>query len=191
MPTKRPNGSDSGLAPVYILAGGQSRRFGSDKAREIIQGQPLILLLANTLREGSRRVSVVARKTDAYGDLGLRTIGDEIPGKGPLGGILTALRDAGDDPWVGIVACDWVGVAAQWLRRLESSTGHGDVILFESTREQPLFGLYRASLASKIAERIGSDQLKMQDLLAAINVARVPAPRGWMDGVNMNRPIQR
>jgi len=53
----------------------------------------MIVDLAESLGEVADGVTVVAREVDAYTDLGLRTIADVIPDKGPLGGILTAIEE--------------------------------------------------------------------------------------------------
>jgi molybdopterin-guanine dinucleotide biosynthesis protein A len=78
---------------AYILAGGKSRRFGSDKALAMVEGRPLIARLADRVRPHVARVTVVAERVDKYAHLGLRTIGDVVAGLGPLGGLRTALED--------------------------------------------------------------------------------------------------
>lgn len=70
--------------PVYILAGGRSSRFGSDKARAALHGRPMIVRIAELLRPVAESMIVVAEQSDKYADLGLLTIADAIPGQGPL-----------------------------------------------------------------------------------------------------------
>src|SRR4051794_14706591 len=76
--------------PAYILAGGQSQRFGSDKARAPLDGKPLIVHVAESLKPIASSVTVVAKDFGEYDDLGLVSIGDLQPGLGPMGGLLTA-----------------------------------------------------------------------------------------------------
>ena len=118
-------------AMPYILAGGRSRRFGRDKARATVAGRPMIQRIAEALSSGSEieigidggvgvrgglrgGVTVVASEVGAYADLGLRTIADRLPGRGPLAGVAAALADPGPaseaaaSDWCLIVACDWV-----------------------------------------------------------------------------------
>ena len=193
MPTPRRNGSDANgpRVPVYILAGGRSRRFGSDKARAAIEGLPLILHVAESLADVADGVTVVAREAGAYADLGLRTIGDVVRDKGPLGGLLTAIDDRGHDGWVFITACDWVGIQGSWVCRLLSERREGDAVLFESGRDQPLFGLYHTSARAAVAKQIGLGQLKMLHLLDEIDIVKVPAPDGFDRAVNLNQPTDR
>src|SRR5262245_25811683 len=66
----------------FILAGGQSRRMGRDKAT--LKWGP-----ASLLDHMTQLLSTVA---DPVRVVGREELPDRIPGKGPLGGILTALE---------------------------------------------------------------------------------------------------
>ncbi len=179
------------VVPAYILAGGRSRRFGSDKARALVEGVPLIVGLARSLAEAGLPVTVVAARRDAYTDLKLRTIGDIVPGCGPLGGLWTALDDHRREGWVFLCACDWVGVRPEWVSMLLAKSGGAQAVLFGSDREQPLFGFYHSSIREKVVGRVQAGRLKMLDLLPEIDVRTVPAPQGWHQAVNLNRPTDR
>ncbi|MDQ3331429.1 MAG: molybdenum cofactor guanylyltransferase, partial [Planctomycetota bacterium] len=102
----------------YVLAGGKSSRFGSDKARAILDGVPLIVRVAVTVAEKCRPVIAVADVVGKYDDLGLLTIADRRPGLGPLTGLETALahRLAQHGPgWLLLVSCDLAAVKAEWI----------------------------------------------------------------------------
>lgn len=111
----------TGLA-AYILAGGQSRRFGADKAAVVIDGQPQLVRLADDLARIGCGVSVVTGRPDTYRQLGLRTLVDRRPGLGPLAGLERALEDAtassGPLPWVLVLACDTLDLPSRWLGAL-------------------------------------------------------------------------
>lgn len=79
--------------PAYILAGGQSSRFGSDKARVEIAGRANVVRLAEQLQSRTCAVSLVAQRTSDYADLAIRTLSDVIPNAGPLAGVITVLED--------------------------------------------------------------------------------------------------
>ncbi len=78
---------------VYILSGGYSSRFGSDKARVRIGGRELIRSVADELRSIGP-ITVVADSFGKYGDLGLNTVGDIWPHLGPMGGLLSSILHA-------------------------------------------------------------------------------------------------
>lgn len=188
-----PDGSSSAVAervPVYILAGGESRRFGRDKARVRMGGTPLVVRIAETLGEVAARTTVVARDAARYDDLGLRTIGDLTPGKGPIGGLLAALDDVGGNAWILLSACDWIGIQTQWARTLLAARrdGTGAVVFRTRERREPLFSLYHTDIRSTVAEQIDSGSLAMHELLDRINVVTVAAPHGWAEVTNLNHP---
>lgn len=74
-----------GLA--VILAGGQGRRIGGDKARVMLAGRPLWQHVAERLKPQVARLAV--NGTGAFG--AYPVIADVEPGLGPLGGVLTAM----------------------------------------------------------------------------------------------------
>jgi molybdopterin-guanine dinucleotide biosynthesis protein A len=112
-----------------------------------------------------------------------------VPDRGPVGGLLTALHDLGDDEWLLLSACDWVGIESDWLhalldRQLEAT----HVILFETDRYEPLLSLYHRSVRSAVRERIDAGDLAMHRLLSRLDVTAVAAPPGWDQVTNLNRP---
>ena len=70
----------------FVLAGGRSRRFGTDKARACINGQPLVQRIADHLLPEAKGVCVVADRADKYADLGLATLADPFPPGAPSTG---------------------------------------------------------------------------------------------------------
>jgi molybdopterin-guanine dinucleotide biosynthesis protein A len=191
MTTVRRSGSDSfpAAVPVYILAGGKSRRFGSDKARALHHGTPLITGVARALEPVASRITVVAAASGGYDDLGLQTIGDILPEKGPMGGLLSAVDDCRGAQWLLLSACDWVGIQERWARVLLAQRQNSlQVILFRSDRLEPLFALYHTSIRKMAARLIDDGRLKMIELIDSVKTNAIPAPGGWSDVVNLNRP---
>ena len=186
-----PSGSEekTPTIPVYILAGGQSRRYGSDKARALHHNTPLVVGVARALETVASRVTVVAATAGAYDDLGLKTIGDVVPQKGPLGGLLTAIEDCGDSEWFFLVACDWVGVRSRWVRTLlQNRKKESRAVVFKDDRYQPLFALYHTSLRDSVAKLVGADRLEMRSIFERAETVTLPTPAGWDDAINLNRP---
>ena len=75
-----------------IIAGGQSRRFGSDKALAMIDGRPMIAHVICALRPQVEAMAICGRDW-----LGLTSLPDLRDGRiGPLAGIEAALEHAAD-----------------------------------------------------------------------------------------------
>jgi molybdopterin-guanine dinucleotide biosynthesis protein A len=78
---------------AIILAGGQSRRMGRDKAWIDYDGQPLVKLTLNKLRQiGISEIFISGRPDVDYTSLGVPVCLDVEPGLGPLGGIERGLH---------------------------------------------------------------------------------------------------
>lgn len=186
-----PNAGREAL-PVYILAGGRSRRYGSDKARALIGGEALLVRVARQLREIASGITVVVGSCGDYADLGLRTVVDIVPGKGPMGGLLTALEDVSPGTWLFLAACDQLGIRAAWARALlDARSDDVPAVVYRSDRFHPLFGLYHATLVNEVRRRIQRGDLKMQHLLEEISARVLSVPEGWEELVNLNRPSDR
>lgn len=73
-----------------LLAGGQSRRMGADKATLRFRGQRLIDKVAHEL---AKALSVTPDRLVVSGNVeGYHSIPDQIPGLGPIGGIKTIVE---------------------------------------------------------------------------------------------------
>ncbi len=143
------------IARAYILAGGQSRRFGFDKARVFRNGVPNIQLLSQNLITAGLAVTAIAQQTRQYEDLGIPTIADRIRDGGPLIGILTALMDEKtrcSEGWVLILTCDTFQSSTDWIALLSGAvTASSSVVLFQDDRLQPFPGLYHTRLMEEFA----------------------------------------
>ncbi|MEW5771910.1 MAG: molybdenum cofactor guanylyltransferase [Thermodesulfobacteriota bacterium] len=98
-----------------VLAGGRSTRLGRDKVELPVHGQSL---LARTVALAARfcgRVVVSGRNPADLG-LDLPWLPDDVPGQGPLGGILTGLTRLGGPLLV--LACDLPLLDADTVARL-------------------------------------------------------------------------
>jgi molybdopterin-guanine dinucleotide biosynthesis protein A len=87
-----------------VLAGGRSRRFGSDKAQAEIAGKPLIEHAVEGLRQFAEAVVVCGRVMDGVTSLPDRP----APDMGPLGGLNAALHHAAANGFHGVlsIGCD-------------------------------------------------------------------------------------
>jgi molybdenum cofactor guanylyltransferase len=178
--------------PVYIVAGGQSRRYGGDKARALLSGVPMIRRVAEVLEPVARSVTVVAASRGAYGDLGLVTIGDLRPGMGPLGGLDTALADRvgrHGEGWLLLASCDLVEPRDGWARRLmDRRRPNAQVVAFRGERWEPLFALYHSSIRLRIRRQLETGGGAMWRLIEQAHHVPVPLPDGVTGIAQINTP---
>ena len=175
--------------PAYILAGGQSRRFGSDKARALLCGEPLIAAVARVAQTAGLEVTVIADRAAKYAGLGLHTIADIMPGLGPLGGLYTLWNHSPRAEWALVLACDMAPLRAEWLRALVTAQHEGaDAVLFDTENPQPLLACYRRTTAPLVPGLLREESASMKALLRQCRVETVPAPASLGTLRNVNRP---
>ncbi len=103
------NRSDDGWTGV-VLAGGRSSRMGRDKALIPYAGRTLLERALDILEPQVQELLVIGDPMK-YGHVGPFVVADDIPGVGPLGGIVTAMRYASHDRLL-VLACDMPHVTA-------------------------------------------------------------------------------
>lgn len=168
--------------PVYIVAGGRSKRYGSDKARALVSGVPMIRRVVEAFEPIAQSVTVVASMAGVYEDLGLGTIGDLRPGMGPLGGLDAALADRVaryGKGWLLLASCDLVEPGAGLVRTLFGHVRAGaDVVAFKGDRWEPLFALYHSSVHPVVRRQLNSGRVAMWRLVEKVHHVTVPLPDG-------------
>lgn len=85
-------GQDRSQIVAVILAGGKSKRFGRNKALELVEDSPLIQRVYGFLEQIFNKILVVTNRPEAYAFLGCEVIRDRLPGLGPLVGIYSGLK---------------------------------------------------------------------------------------------------
>lgn len=163
-----------------VLAGGESRRMGRDKALVEFDGRPLIVHVAGRLREWSDDVFVVGKLPNAQLE-GLapfpwRVVDDHEEVQTPLAGILAALR-AARHAHVFVCATDMPFVSSDVVALLASRTGGVDAVAptNEGTLE-PLHALWSTHCVSKL-QRIWDDgERSVHGALNRLDVRLVDVP---------------
>ena len=148
---------------LAIIAGGQSRRMGRDKALVELGGMSLIKRVIQRSAElGQAETILITNKPADYAHLGLPMFRDALPDKGSLGGIYTALMQA-TSPAVLVLACDMPFVNADLLRfmmaRLDADT---DIVVPRvNGYPQALHAIYRKTCIPPIREQLEANRLKI------------------------------
>ncbi len=165
---------------IAILAGGESRRFGTDKAAFRIGEDTLLERVAAAARDTGLPVAVVGRtapKAWSWSDVDFHP--DREPGLGPMGGLLTALQDL--DSAVLAVGCDMPRLdpdALNWLanQALEAELADGLVSYEKGGVLQPLFSVYTPS-SIPLMERLMKTRMRSLHALVSagsFQVVRIP-----------------
>ena len=111
-----------------ILAGGESRRMGADKALLELGGQTLIEAVIGRVSRLSREVIIVTNAPQKVEGLGATLVSDVRPGKGALGGIYSGLLAASHFHSL-VVACDYPFLHLGLLRYMALLAPGHDVVI--------------------------------------------------------------
>jgi molybdopterin-guanine dinucleotide biosynthesis protein A len=158
---------------AFILAGGESRRMGTDKSQLMLHGKSFVEHVAAALAKISE-ITVVGKP--ATHSTKLRQVPDVHPNWGALGGVHTALAST-EAAWCLIVACDFPFVTAELFYRLASlREGYEAVAPVQSDGiPQPLCALYQTKQCLVRAEElINSGERKPVALLQSVQTRWVP-----------------
>lgn len=130
---------------------------------------------------GAHRVLTVGGDRAGLRAAGLETVGDEHPGQGPLGGILTALR-ALDDDIVVVAACDLPGADPDALGAVvDALAAHPDAAVaapLHDGRLELLHGAWRRAARGPLADAFALGEravYRAVSSLAVIAVTDLPA----------------
>ncbi|MFH1754588.1 MAG: molybdenum cofactor guanylyltransferase [Candidatus Latescibacterota bacterium] len=164
-----------------ILAGGRASRF-ANRPKGLLRLPGGDTIIARLLREmDAARLApriICANDEHPYSALAVPVIADLSMGKGPAGGIETALhhlRDHADA--VLFLPCDMPGITAAEIGRLCHEFDRMDAdIAFAQTAEdvyQPLCAIVHVTMYDKIALAVGSGHLKMMRLWEELGASPV------------------
>ena len=158
---------------AFILAGGQSRRMGTDKSQLRIENDTFVERIAANLSEVTDSVTLV---NPHQPNPRFPSVADVYPGWGALGGLHAALA-ACKSEWAIVVACDLPFVTAKLFNYLASMRSDHDAVVpvQPDGRPQPLAALYRiAPCRQRAAELIEAGRRRPLDLLELVNTRWVP-----------------
>ena len=116
-------------------------------------------------------VRIVASDATRYGSLGVRVIADVIPHAGPLGGIYSALLDAGHERVI-VLACDLPFVTGALLAAIAAAgDDRDDAVMPRSSHGlEPLCGWYHRRASGAIRARLDQGNLSVHALTDVLHV---------------------
>jgi molybdopterin-guanine dinucleotide biosynthesis protein A len=174
-----------------ILAGGASRRFGSNKALAELGGRRLVLRVMERARP---QVSQLALSGADPGGIAELVIPDMQTGEGPLTGVLSALSWARGHGFHAIAtfSCDAPFFPADLVARLADGMGGDCRFASCAGARHPAFALWRVTATAWIEQiyRLGERALRRtQDAIGgeAVEFPLGNGPQGDMF-FNVNRP---
>ncbi len=155
-----------------VLAGGQSRRMGFNKAEADVGGATMLRRMIDKLCEVTPNI-IVSSGAITYPNIPWRQIPDEFPQYGPLGGIYSVLKASNSNLNL-IVSCDIPFVSVSLLKYIVSRAMVSGALLtlpVDCTgQQQMLCAVYHRDILPILKQQIDLNQLKMRSLLDIVSV---------------------
>lgn len=173
----------------YLIAGGQSSRFGSDKRMVEFEGEPLLEKAVRLMHESLGELPVlVGDDVMPRSDGTWRVITDARPQAGPLGGLVAALDDCGTD-WILAFAVDMPLMKPDDLKLLvESRNDEFDALTLSiDGRPEPLAALYHSRTAPFWWHQLERGKLSLHEGIALLNWSPIRLPSNSKSLTNINR----
>lgn len=156
---------------AYILAGGKSSRFGSNKARALLgqSQQPIVVQLAERVYSLDLNVILSTNKHETYTDLAWPILIDEFEHLGPIGAIATILKNC-PTPFALILTCDMPFVSTALLKCLIHESKEADTSHFFRIKGhiQPFPAIYRKQDHILFEQSVLDHRLAMKDLVSQL-----------------------
>lgn len=156
---------------ALILAGGDSRRMGRDKATLVLDGATLLERVTATMQQIFPKVMVSVRQPRSGVDM--PQVCDEQEAGGPLVGLIAGLAKA-DTPWVFVVACDMPFVVREVVEHLATLRDeHQAVVPVIGGFAQPLAAFYSISALETMRASLAAGDKSLRGALKNLDVRYV------------------
>jgi molybdenum cofactor guanylyltransferase len=150
---------------AVLLAGGESRRMGKDKATLLFRGRPLWKIQFDLLRTLQPEEIFVSARTDPpWRPSGVQFVSDEPPSRGPLSGLSATLARISTD-YLLALAVDMPLMSEDYLRLIcnliEPDRGVLPVI---GDRAEPLAAIYPKGAGIDFITALSGSEFSLQSL---------------------------
>jgi molybdopterin-guanine dinucleotide biosynthesis protein A len=172
-------------ATAILLAGGDSTRMGRDKTMLPVAGQPMIGHIHEQLRPYFMQTLVSSNNASLHDLLGATVVADDIAGRGPMMGVVSALKASANDVNF-VIACDMPEIDTGLMRAMLRGAGDYDAVVPRVGADlyEPLFAVYNKSVLPAMEELLRSGNNKIIDSLSRCRVRYVDLPGRQFRNIN-------
>ncbi|MGL5689260.1 MAG: molybdenum cofactor guanylyltransferase [Bacteroidales bacterium] len=157
----------------FILAGGRSSRFGSNKAFASFDRKLFIERSIETLLPLCSSVSI-SGNYDEYSSFNYPLIKDQIDQIGPIGGIYSCLKSSTTHINL-FLTCDMPLLTSKIVSELIPNLSDADVRIYGNSDSirYPFPGIYCKTVLPEIEDLILKDDFKIKSLLSRVSVSEL------------------
>ncbi len=176
---------------TYILCGGKSSRMETDKALSIYKGETFLSRIIKAVDFLQNKIVLVS-SNPKHINLNIECIPDIINDKGPVSGIVTALKNTETDINI-ILSCDIPLIKNDlvgWFLNQHNTSYDGTVITCNG-KHMPLIAIYNKKSLPIFEQHLKNEQLKLMNVLKELHINYIETPSKLAyQTVNINTPEQ-
>ena len=156
---------------AFILIGGKSERFGSEKWRAIINGKSVLDRIWDACMHFEERVVIGKEKPKNFKK---PFICDQLEIQAPINGLYTAIQNSEHD-WIQLVSCDLPLIEADVFQMLwNSNTQESDIVIpFSNNRYQVTCALYHKRTLNYLESAINENDFSLLSLIKNLKITKV------------------
>lgn len=175
-------------ASAIVMAGGESKRMGTDKSMLSIKGQYIIESICEQLGDSFDEILISANQVDKFAFLGYKVVPDKVLKQGPLMGIASAL-EVSTNEYNFVVACDIPKIKLNFVNRMltEALESQADIVIPVKDQEkyEPLFAIYHKRIIESIYKTLSSGKHKIIDVFPLCTIKHIEMEDAdWL--INLN-----
>jgi molybdopterin-guanine dinucleotide biosynthesis protein A len=157
-----------------VLAGGESRRMGRDKAFLKLEGIPMIEHVLRTLRTIFPRTIIVTNNPSAYASYEAAVVTDAVKKQCPLAGIYSGLLSSAEE-YNFVAACDMPFLNPDLITYMTGLVDGYDIVvpMTAGRNVEPLHAIYSKRLLPVIKKQLHGDERKIQGIFKEARVKYV------------------
>ena len=157
---------------AVLLAGGESRRMGRDKATLLFRGKPLWRIQLDLLRKlESTEIFVSARTDPVWRPAGVQFAADDPPSRGPLSGLAASLARMCTEHLLAL-AIDTPFMTEKYLKFLCDQVEPGcGVIAKIDDRFEPLAAIYPREALANVQRALSGTDFSLQTMAGCLATA--------------------
>ena len=168
---------DNSIITAVILAGGKSRRMGTNKAFLDFKGKTFLKRQIDLLSDTFDEIIISANSLSEYKGFNTNVVKDIYPEKGPLGGIYTGLINSSSF-YTFVLACDMPFVESSLIKQLEAYTKiepekYDVIVPLNGKRLEPLHAFYSKNCIEPIKNQIENNNLRITNFFPNVKVKTI------------------
>jgi molybdopterin-guanine dinucleotide biosynthesis protein A len=148
---------------AVLLAGGESRRMGKDKATLLFRGKPLWQIQLGLLRKlAPTEIFVSARTDPVWRPADVQFVADDPPSRGPISGVAASLMQMRTNHLLAL-AVDTPFMTTKYLKFLcnQIESGRGVIVKIDD-RFEPLAAIYPQGALANFQVALSGTDLSLQ-----------------------------